>query len=50
MPSFCKYCSNVVEWQDNRGWYRSFCESCANRVAAGEDLRPRYDTDTGEPL
>lgn len=48
MTSYCQYCSDAVDWKDNRGWYRAFCEPCAERVAGGEDLRVKYDTDTGE--
>jgi len=50
MGHHCCYCSEEVEWKDNRGWYRDFCEDCAQRVADGEDLRKKYDTDTGERL
>ena len=50
MGHHCKYCSNEVEWKDNRGWYREFCEACAHEVADGADLRAKYDTDTGERL
>lgn len=46
--SYCKYCGGVVEWKDNRGWYRDFCEACAQQVADGEELRVQYDTDTGK--
>lgn len=44
----CKYCGGSVEWKDNRGWFRDFCIDCAHRVAAGEELRAKYDPD-GEP-
>lgn len=50
MGNHCQYCNDEVEWQDNRGWYRAFCESCAQRIADGEDLRQQFDTDTGERL
>jgi len=50
MGHYCQYCGNEVKWQDNRGWYREFCEDCAHRVADGEDLQASYDTDSGEPL
>lgn len=48
--SYCKYCGELVKWKDTRGWYRSFCEACAHRVADGEDLQKRFDTDTGGRL
>jgi len=41
----CKYCGGVVDWKDNRGWYRDFCEECAQRIADGEDLQAEYDPD-----
>lgn len=44
----CVYCGGRVDWKDQRGWYRDFCEECAQRVADGEDLDKRYDPD-GEP-
>jgi len=48
MGHFCQYCGDAVSWTDNRGWYRDFCESCAETVASGTDLRKKYDTDSGE--
>lgn len=48
--SYCQYCSDEVEWKDQRGWYRDFCESCAQEVADGTDLQKKFDTDTGERL
>lgn len=50
MGHYCKYCGGEVEWRDNRNWYREFCQPCARKVADGQDLREKYDTDTGERL
>lgn len=50
MAKYCRYCGESVEWKNNAGYYRKFCEDCADRVAAGEDLQKRYDPDTGEKL
>jgi endogenous inhibitor of DNA gyrase (YacG/DUF329 family) len=47
---YCCYCGDTVTWKDNRGWYRDFCEDCANIIATGTDLRKKYDTDSGEPV
>lgn len=45
----CRYCAGSVEWKDNRGWFRNFCEECAAAVAEGHDLRATHDPD-GEPV
>jgi predicted amidophosphoribosyltransferase len=47
---FCCYCSEPVEWENNQGWKREFCEDCAQEVADGAELQEQYDTGTGEPL
>jgi len=46
----CKYCGGPVGWKDEAGWYRDFCETCADRVSPPdpEDLQATYDPD-GEP-
>jgi len=50
MGHHCRYRIHQVKCKDNRGWYRDFCADCAQRVADGEDLRKKFDTDTGERL
>lgn len=45
----CQYCGGPVKWKNEVGWYRDFCESCAMRVADGEDLQATFDPD-GEPI
>jgi len=40
----CCYCGGPVEWRDNRGWYRDFCEPCAGDVREF-DMRKRFDPD-----
>jgi len=48
MGGKCKYCSGPVEWKNNSGHYREFCEPCANAVASNPDIRARFDPD-GDP-
>ena len=43
----CKYCAGPVEWKNNSGHYRDFCEECAGDVRE-HSPRARFDPD-GDP-
>lgn len=40
MSGTCTHCDGAVEWKDEGGAFRSFCESCAQAVADERDPNP----------